>query len=106
MTNKLAFIGGSGLYEIEDFDSIEKINIETPWGYPSEDIVKIYFNNKELYFYLDMVKVTRYLLLILTIEQIYVLLKCWGNRYNFYFCCRIAKRKSTSQNICYRRSIY
>jgi len=50
MTNKLAFIGGSGLYEIEDFDSIEKINIETPWGYPSEDIVKISFNNKELYF--------------------------------------------------------
>ena len=40
MINKLAFIGGSGLYEIEDFDSIEKINIETPWGYPSEDIVK------------------------------------------------------------------
>ena len=50
MINKLAFIGGSGLYEIEDFDSIEKINIETPWGYPSEDIVKINFNNKELYF--------------------------------------------------------
>ena len=50
MTNKLAFIGGSGLYEIEDFDSIEKINIETPWGYPSDNIIKINFNNKELYF--------------------------------------------------------
>ena len=77
MINKLAFIGGSGLYgEIEDFDSIEKINIETPWGYPSEDIIKLISIIKSYTFYLDMVKVTRYPLLILTIEQIYVLLKC------------------------------
>ena len=50
MKNKLAFIGGSGLYEINDFDNIEKLKIETPWGYCSEDIIKIIINEKELFF--------------------------------------------------------
>ena len=50
MKNKLAFIGGSGLYEINDFDNIEKLKIETPWGYSSEDIIKIIINEKELFF--------------------------------------------------------
>ena len=42
MKNKLAFIGGSGLYEIEDFNNIEEIKIETPWGIPSDNIIKMY----------------------------------------------------------------
>ena len=50
MKNKLAFIGGSGLYEINDFDNIEKLKIETPWGYSSEDIIKIIIDKKELFF--------------------------------------------------------
>ena len=50
MKNKLAFIGGSGLYEINDFDNIEKLKIETPWGYSSEEIIKIIIDKKELFF--------------------------------------------------------
>ena len=31
-TNKLAIIGGSGLYDVEEFKERELIEIETPWG--------------------------------------------------------------------------
>jgi len=39
----IAFIGGSGLYEIEGAKLIEQMDIETPWGKPSDkiDIVDI-----------------------------------------------------------------
>jgi len=39
----IAFIGGSGLYEIEGAKLIEQLDIDTPWGKPSDkiDIVEI-----------------------------------------------------------------
>jgi len=48
--NKLAIIGGSGLYDVEEFKDRERIRLETPWGSPSDEILKIKFNNKEVYF--------------------------------------------------------
>jgi len=48
--NKLAVIGGSGLYDIEEFKERELIKLDTPWGKPSGDILKTKFNNKEVYF--------------------------------------------------------
>ena len=48
--NKLAIIGGSGLYDVEEFKDRELIRLETPWGSPSDEILKIRFNNKEVYF--------------------------------------------------------
>jgi len=48
--NKLAIIGGSGLYDVEEFKDRKFIKIETPWGKPSDDILKTSFNNKEIYF--------------------------------------------------------
>jgi 5'-methylthioadenosine phosphorylase len=48
--NKLAIIGGSGLYDVEDFKDRELINLETPWGKPSDQILKTKYNNKEVYF--------------------------------------------------------
>ena len=33
-TNKLAIIGGSGLYDVEDFKDREMLSLETPWGKP------------------------------------------------------------------------
>ena len=48
--NKLAIIGGSGLYDIEEFVEREFIKINTPWGNPSDDILKTKYNNKEIYF--------------------------------------------------------
>ena len=50
MTNKLAIIGGSGLYDVEDFKEREFLNIKTPWGSPSDQILKTNFNRKEVYF--------------------------------------------------------
>lgn len=32
-------IGGSGLYEMSGFENIESVNVETPWGKPSDEIV-------------------------------------------------------------------
>ena len=39
MTNKLAIIGGSGLYDVEEFKDRELLEINTPWGNPSDKIL-------------------------------------------------------------------
>ena len=49
-TNKLAIIGGSGLYDVEEFKDRELLDINTPWGKPSDKILKTIYNNKEVYF--------------------------------------------------------
>ena len=48
--NKLAIIGGSGLYDVEEFKERELIKLDTPWGKPSDDILRTKYNNKEVYF--------------------------------------------------------
>ena len=48
--NKLAVIGGSGLYDVEEFKERELIKLDTPWGKPSDDVLKTTYNNKEVYF--------------------------------------------------------
>ena len=50
MTNKLGIIGGSGLYDVEDFKDREFLDIKTPWGSPSDQILKTKFNEKEVFF--------------------------------------------------------
>jgi len=51
MTNsKLAIIGGSGLYDIEDFKDKKFVKIKTPWGKPSDEILKTKYNKKEVFF--------------------------------------------------------
>ena len=49
-TNKLAIIGGSGLYDVEEFKERELIEIDTPWGNPSDKILKTSYKNKEILF--------------------------------------------------------
>ena len=49
-TNKLAIIGGSGLYDVEEFKERELIEVNTPWGKPSDQILKTNYKNKEIYF--------------------------------------------------------
>ena len=49
-TNKLAIIGGSGLYDVEEFKDRELLDLNTPWGKPSDQILKTKYNNKEVYF--------------------------------------------------------
>jgi len=48
--NKLAIIGGSGLYDVEEFNKREFIEISTSWGKPSDKILKTIYNGKEVYF--------------------------------------------------------
>ena len=48
--NKLAIIGGSGLYDIEEFTDREMLSIDTSWGKPSDQILKTKYNNNEVYF--------------------------------------------------------
>jgi 5'-methylthioadenosine phosphorylase len=48
--NKLAIIGGSGLYDVEEFTNREFLDLNTPWGKPSDQILKTIYNNKETYF--------------------------------------------------------
>ena len=48
--NKLAIIGGSGLYDVEEFKKRELLDLNTPWGKPSDQILKTNYNDKEVYF--------------------------------------------------------
>ena len=48
--NKLAIIGGSGLYDVEELKDRELVKLSTPWGKPSDDILKTSYNGKEIYF--------------------------------------------------------
>ena len=48
--NKLAIIGGSGLYDVEEFKNRELLDVNTPWGKTSDKILKTYYNNKEVFF--------------------------------------------------------
>ncbi len=48
--NKLAIIGGSGLYDVEEFKDREMLIIDTAWGKPSDQILKTKYNNNEVYF--------------------------------------------------------
>ena len=48
--NKLAIIGGSGLYDVEEFKDRELIDLNTPWGKPSDKILKTNYSGKEVFF--------------------------------------------------------
>ena len=50
LKNKLAIIGGSGLYNIEGLSDVESLNIKTPWGDPSDELTKASFKSKEVIF--------------------------------------------------------
>ena len=41
--NKLAIIGGSGLYDVEEFKNRELLDISKPLGNPSDQILKTKF---------------------------------------------------------------
>ena len=47
---KIGVIGGSGLYEMDGLEKIETLNLSTPWGNPSDEIVKGSIGEIELYF--------------------------------------------------------
>ena len=48
--NKLGIIGGSGLYSIESLEDSQWIKVDTPWGSPSDKILRAKLNGKEIFF--------------------------------------------------------
>jgi len=49
-SGKIAFIGGTGLYQIEGMTITESIDMETPFGKPSDSIKRASYKGKEVYF--------------------------------------------------------
>ena len=48
--NKLAIIGGSGLYNIDGIEGEKWITVKTPWGEPSDQILEAKIDDKQIYF--------------------------------------------------------
>ena len=48
--NKLAIIGGSGLYEIEGLEKPKWNKIKTPWGKPSDQVLSFKYKGKDVNF--------------------------------------------------------
>ena len=48
--NKLAIIGGSGLYNIDGIKDEKWLNVDTPWGKPSDQILEAKIEDKQVYF--------------------------------------------------------
>ncbi len=48
--NKLAIIGGSGLYNIDGIKDEKWITVKTPWGEPSDQILEAKIYNKQIFF--------------------------------------------------------
>ena len=46
--NKLAIIGGSGLYNIDGIEGEKWITVKTPWGEPSDQILEAKINGKQI----------------------------------------------------------
>jgi 5'-methylthioadenosine phosphorylase len=46
----IGVIGGSGLYEIDGLEGVEEVTVETPWGDPSDNLVKGHVNDVEFVF--------------------------------------------------------
>lgn len=48
--SKLGIIGGSGLYNMEGLKDSKWIKVNTPWGSPSDEILKAKLKGKEIFF--------------------------------------------------------
>ena len=48
--NKLAIIGGSGLYNIDGIKDEKWITVKTPWGEPSDQILGAKIDNNQIFF--------------------------------------------------------
>ena len=47
---RIGVIGGSGLYEMEGLHDVESLKISTPWGNPSDELIRGTLNETELIF--------------------------------------------------------
>ena len=93
MSNKLAIIGGSGLYDVEEFTNRELIDLKTPWGKHSDKILKTNYKDKEIFFFTKTWKRTFYFSNKYKFQSEYRCFKTVrGYRYCIYFSSRIFKK--------------
>ena len=64
--NKLAIIGGSGLYNIDGIKDEKWLNVDTPWGKPSDQILEAKIEDKQFIFYQGTQEDIKLIRLILT----------------------------------------
>ena len=50
MRNVLGVIGGSGLYDIDGLSRVERVPVDTPFGPPSDDVVRGFFGETAMLF--------------------------------------------------------
>ena len=50
MKTCVGIIGGSGLYDLKSLQNTKWIDVSTPWGYPSDQILSGEINNLQIYF--------------------------------------------------------
>ena len=50
MKSCVGIIGGSGLYDLKSLQNTKWIDVSTPWGYPSDQILSGEINNLQIYF--------------------------------------------------------
>ena len=50
MKNCLGFIGGSGLYDLDFLDNMELLEVQSPWGNPSDKIIKGSIEGNTIFF--------------------------------------------------------
>jgi purine nucleoside phosphorylase len=52
---KVGIIGGSGLYHLEELEEVEEVDLDTPFGKPSSNLVTGKVNGIPVLFFLAMV---------------------------------------------------
>ncbi|OIO72266.1 MAG: S-methyl-5'-thioadenosine phosphorylase [Zetaproteobacteria bacterium CG_4_9_14_3_um_filter_49_83] len=50
MTSRIGIIGGSGLYDLEGLEILDYMNIDTPWGKPSDKLMLASHQGQEIVF--------------------------------------------------------
>ncbi len=50
MTTKVGFIGGSGVYNFDGIEKVDEIQVDTPFGKPSDLVLKFKFEDHEFFF--------------------------------------------------------
>ncbi len=53
-SNKLALIGGSGIYKLDILNEVVEHDIVSPFGQPSSKILEGKINGNSIFFYQDM----------------------------------------------------
>ena len=63
MKNCLGFIGGSGLYDLDFLDNMELLEVQSPWGNPSDKIIKGSIEGNTI-FYLKNINLEAWLMIL------------------------------------------